>query len=132
IAARIARTCRGLGIATVGVYSEADASALHTTTMDQALCVGPPPVRESHLNVRRILEIARETGAEAIHPGYGLLSEKAHFARAVREAGLVWIGPPPEALDRLGDKMRSRQTARDAGVAHVPGSDGPTGDADEA
>jgi acetyl/propionyl-CoA carboxylase alpha subunit len=118
IAARIARTCRRLGVATVGIHSEADAGAFHTTMVDAA-------VKESYLNAAAILEIAKKTGAEAIHPGYGLLSEKSHFARAVRDAGLTWIGPSPEVLDRLGDKMRSRQTAIAANVAPVPGADAP-------
>ena len=132
IAARIARTCRKLGVATVGIYSEADVGALHTTAMDECKLVGPAVVKESYLNVARILEIARETGADSVHPGYGLLSEKAHFAAAVRDAGLVWIGPPVSALERLGDKMLSRETARQAGVSPVPGSLGPTASVDEA
>lgn len=132
IAARIARTCRRMGIATVGVHSEADAEALHTTSVDHSILVGPAAVRESYLNVARIIEAAREAGADAVHPGYGLLSEKGHFARAVLDAGLVWIGPPPEALDRLGDKMRSRETAKHAGVPCVPGSEGPVTDLAEA
>ncbi len=125
IAARIARTCRRMGVATVGIHSEADAGALHTTAVDQCVLVGPAPVRESYMNVPAILDAARSTGAQAVHPGYGLLSEKAHFARAVRDAGLVWIGPPPEVLDRLGDKMLARAAARAAGVSPVPGTDGP-------
>ncbi|MFO0601993.1 MAG: biotin carboxylase N-terminal domain-containing protein [Polyangiales bacterium] len=125
IAARIARTCRRLGVATVGVHSEADAGALHTTAVDESHLVGPAPVKESYLNVAAILDAARKSGAQAVHPGYGLLSEKSHFARAVRDAGLVWIGPPPEALDRLGDKMRARHTALAAGVPPVPGADAP-------
>ncbi len=125
IAARIARTCRRLGVATVGIHSEADAGALHTTAVDESRLVGPAAVKESYLNVAAVLDAARASGAEAVHPGYGLLSEKSHFARAVRDAGLVWIGPPPEALDRLGDKMRSRHTALEAGVAPVPGADAP-------
>jgi len=125
IAARIARTCRRLGVATVGVHSEADAEALHPTAVDESVLVGPAAVKESYLNVPAILEAARRTGAQAVHPGYGLLSEKSHFARAVRDAGLVWIGPTPEVLDRLGDKMKSRHTALAANVAPVPGTDAP-------
>jgi acetyl/propionyl-CoA carboxylase alpha subunit len=125
IAARIARTCRRLGVATVGIHSEADAGTLHTTAVDESHLVGPAAVKESYLNVAAILDAAKRSGAQAIHPGYGLLSEKSHFARAVRDAGLVWIGPPPEALDRLGDKMRSRRTALDANVSPVPGADAP-------
>ncbi len=125
IAARIARTCRRLGVATVGIHSDADAGALHTTAVDESHLVGPAAVKESYLNAAAILAIAKASGAEAVHPGYGLLSEKSHFARAVIDAGLVWIGPPPEALDRLGDKMRSRHTAIAANVPPVPGADAP-------
>jgi acetyl-CoA carboxylase biotin carboxylase subunit/3-methylcrotonyl-CoA carboxylase alpha subunit len=125
IAARIARTCRRLGVATVGIHSEADAGALHTTVVDESHLVGPAPVKDSYLNVAAILDVAKKSGAQAVHPGYGLLSEKCHFARAVRDAGLVWVGPPPEVLDRLGDKMRARHTALAAGVSPVPGADAP-------
>jgi acetyl/propionyl-CoA carboxylase alpha subunit len=125
IAARVAQTCRRLGVATVGITSEADADALHPSVMDEVAVVGPAAVKESYLNVPAILEAAKRHGAEAVHPGYGLLSEKSHFARAVVEAGLVWIGPPPEVLDRLGDKMKSRRTAIEASVAPVPGTDSP-------
>lgn len=132
IAVRVARTCKRLGIWTVGIHSDADEGALHTTVVDASVHVGPAVVKDSYLNVPRILEVAKATGVEAIHPGYGLLSEKVHFARAVREAGLVFIGPSVETLEKLGDKMRSRQTARAAGVPVVPGSDGPVNDLDEA
>ncbi len=132
IAARIARTCRRLGVATVGIHSEADAGALHTTAVDESHLVGPAAVKESYLNAAAILEVAKRTGAEAVHPGYGLLSEKVHFARAVLDAGLVWIGPPPEVLDRLGDKMRSRHTAHAAKVSPVPGADAPVETLDAA
>jgi acetyl-CoA carboxylase biotin carboxylase subunit/3-methylcrotonyl-CoA carboxylase alpha subunit len=132
IAARVARTCKRLGIATIGIHSDADEGALHTTVVDASVHVGPAVVKESYLNVDRILEVARATGVDAIHPGYGLLSEKAHFARAVRDAGLVFVGPPIETLERLGDKMRSRETARGADVPLVPGSPGPVNGIDEA
>jgi acetyl-CoA carboxylase biotin carboxylase subunit/3-methylcrotonyl-CoA carboxylase alpha subunit len=132
IATRIARTCRSMNIATVGIHSEADAGALHTTAVDESHLVGPAAVKESYLNVASILDVARRTGAEAVHPGYGLLSEKSHFARAVRDAGLVWVGPSPEVLDRLGDKMRSRRTAHEAKVAPVPGADEPVATVDAA
>jgi acetyl-CoA carboxylase biotin carboxylase subunit/3-methylcrotonyl-CoA carboxylase alpha subunit len=132
IAVRIARTCRRLGIATAGVHSEADAGSPHTQAVDVSVLIGAAAVRESYLNVEKILAAALETGADAVHPGYGLLSEKAHFAQAVREAGLIFIGPPGSALDRLGDKMRARETARTAGVAHAPGSDGPVDGIDDA
>ncbi len=125
IAARIARTCRRLGVAAVGIHSEADADGLHPAAMDESHLVGPAPVRESYMNVDAILEVAKRTGAQAVHPGYGLLSEKGHFARAVIDAGLTWIGPSPATLDVLGDKMKSRATAIGASVAPVPGADSP-------
>ncbi len=132
IAARIARTCRRLGIATVGVHSEADAGGLHTTVVDESHLVGPAPARESYLQIDNVLAVAKQTGAQAVHPGYGLLSEKSHFARAVRDAGLTWIGPPPEVLDQLGDKMLSRATALAANVSPVPGAQAPIETLDEA
>jgi acetyl-CoA carboxylase biotin carboxylase subunit/3-methylcrotonyl-CoA carboxylase alpha subunit len=132
IAARVARTCKRLGIATVGVHSEADAEAFHPAQMDESELIGPAAVRDSYLNAERIVEAAKKTGAEAVHPGYGLLSEKAHFAKAVRDAGIVFIGPPACALEKLGDKMRSRETAKNAGVQAAPGSDGVLSNVDEA
>jgi acetyl-CoA carboxylase biotin carboxylase subunit/3-methylcrotonyl-CoA carboxylase alpha subunit len=121
IACRIIRTCRRLGISTVAVHSDADAHALHVELADEAVRIGPPPVRDSYLDARVIVEAARSTGAEAIHPGYGLLSEKGMFARAVQAAGLTFIGPPAEVLDAVGDKMKARKVAMDAGVGPVPG-----------
>ena len=132
IAARVARTCKRLGVATVGVHSEADAEALHPSVMDESHLVGPAPVRESYLNAQAIIDVAKRTGAQAFHPGYGLLSEKSSFARAVIEAGITWVGPTPEALDALGDKMRARHTALAAKVSPVPGSDAPVDTVDGA
>lgn len=132
IAARIARTCKRLGIKTVGIHSEADATALHTTAVDESVLVGGAQVKDSYLNVERIIAAAKETGAQAVHPGYGLLSEKKHFAQAVIDAGLVWIGPPVSALEQLGDKLRSAEAATRAGVPLVPGSPGPVETIDEA
>jgi acetyl-CoA carboxylase biotin carboxylase subunit/3-methylcrotonyl-CoA carboxylase alpha subunit len=103
IACRIQRTCKRLGIETVAVYSEADKDALHVKAADAAYCVGPAPVRESYLNIEAILKAAKDSGAQAIHPGYGLLSEKENFAQAVKEAGLVYIGPPASCLNAFGD-----------------------------
>lgn len=125
IACRILRTCKRLGIATVAVYSDADAGLPHVTLADEAVRLGPPPVKDSYLQVGAILDAAKQTGAEAIHPGYGLLSEKSDFAAAVADAGLVFVGPPPSVLDAFGDKMKARHVALRAGVAPVPGLDEP-------
>lgn len=125
IAVRVMRTCREMGIATVAVYSDADRGALHVRTADEAVRVGPPPSRESYLRIEAILDAARRTGAEAIHPGYGFLSEKAEFVRACREKGLVFIGPPAEAMDAMGEKTKARRTMMKAGVPVVPGMSEP-------
>ena len=124
IAVRISTVARALGVRTVAVYSEADRDAPHVRAADEAVLIGPAPSRESYLKVEAILAAARATGAEAIHPGYGFLSESASFARAVADAGLVFVGPPPSALERTGDKAKAREAARGAGVPVVPGSDG--------
>ena len=123
IARRVMRSCRDLGIRTVAVYSEADADALHVRDADKAVCIGPAPVAQSYLRAEAIIEAARETGAQAIHPGYGLLSENHGFARAVTGAGLTFVGPLPETIAAMGDKLRSRQIAVEAGVPLLPASD---------
>jgi len=123
IAIRVMRTCKEMGIATVAVYSEADRSALHVRTADQAVCVGPAPSRESYLVQEKIIEAAKRTGADAIHPGYGFLSENASFVRACEAAGLTFIGPPAEAMDAMGEKTRARANMIAAGVPVVPGSE---------
>ncbi|QTX05044.1 biotin carboxylase N-terminal domain-containing protein [Agromyces archimandritae] len=128
IACRIIRTLRRLGIRSVAVYSDADAGAPHVRLADDAVRLGPAPAAESYLHVPRILAAARETGAQAIHPGYGFLSEDAGFARAVREAGLVFIGPGEEALHVMGDKIRAKDRVAAAGVPTVPGFAEPAGE----
>ncbi|MBK8013452.1 MAG: acetyl-CoA carboxylase biotin carboxylase subunit [Deltaproteobacteria bacterium] len=125
IAVRVIRTCHELGLESVAVYSEVDREALHTLHATHAVEVGPAPSRESYLNIPRIIEAARRTGADAIHPGYGFLSERAAFARACQEAGIVFIGPSPEAIEVMGDKMRARAKMIEAGVPVVPGSQDP-------
>jgi propionyl-CoA carboxylase alpha chain len=122
IACRVIRTCQRLNIGTVAVYSEADADALHTQMADERVCVGPPPARDSYLDIARIVDACRQTGAEAVHPGYGFLSERAAFAEALEAAGIVFIGPPVGAIQAMGDKIESKRLARAAGVSTVPGT----------
>jgi len=121
IAVRVIRACHKLGIEAVAVYSESDRWALHTRLADEAHHLGPPPPQESYLNQERILEIAQRTGCQAIHPGYGFLAENARFAKLVEENGLVFIGPPAEAMRLMGDKLTARRTAQREGVPTVPG-----------
>src|SRR5213594_3440766 len=122
IAVRIIRACRDLGISPVAVFSEADTGALHARLADEAFCIGPAPSAQSYLNVAAIIGAAKKARAEAIHPGYGFLAERAAFARAVNEAGLVFIGPPPQAMEVMGSKTSARRAAIHAGVAVVPGT----------
>ena len=130
IAVRIMRACRELGIETVAVFSEADANALHRRLADEAYPIGPAPASESYLNVESLLSAIEESGAEAVHPGYGFLSESAAFARAVEGAGAVWVGPSPDAMDLVGDKVRAKDLARRAEVPVLPGFDGEGADED--
>jgi 3-methylcrotonyl-CoA carboxylase alpha subunit len=122
IACRVIRSCKSLGLATVAVYSDADAGALHVATADEAVRVGPAAARESYLDIGAILAAARASGTDAIHPGYGFLSENATFAEAVGNAGLAWIGPAPQTIAAMGDKERARALAAAAGVPTLPGS----------
>lgn len=123
VAVRIIRACKEMGVKTVAIYSTADATALHVTLADEAYCIGGPRASESYLNTNAIITVALESGASAIHPGYGFLSENASFARECREHGLVFIGPSPEIMELMGDKDQARRTARSAGVPIVPGCD---------
>ena len=132
IALRVIRACQELGIRTVSVYSEADVRAPHVREADEAVLIGPAPSSESYLLGDRIIDAAKRTGAEAIHPGYGFLSEREWFARAVRDAGLVWIGPPAEAIAAMGSKTAARTLAVANGVPVVPGTTEPLADAKEA
>ena len=125
IAVRVIRSCRELGIPTVAVYSDADRAALHVRMADEAFRVGPPPSRESYLSFERILDAAKAAGADAIHPGYGFLSENAAFVRACEAAGVAFIGPPAAAMDAMGEKTRARANMEKAGVPVVPGSTAP-------
>jgi propionyl-CoA carboxylase alpha chain len=132
IACRVIKTARKMGIQTVAVYSEADADALHISLADEAVCIGPPSSAQSYLAIDKIIEACRATGAQAVHPGYGFLSEKAEFAKRLAEVGIVFIGPPPEAMSKMGDKIASKIIAREAGVNTIPGSTDVIRDAEHA
>ncbi|HEV3038575.1 MAG TPA: acetyl-CoA carboxylase biotin carboxylase subunit [Candidatus Angelobacter sp.] len=122
IAVRVIRACREMGIASVAVFSDVDRAALHVSKADEAYPIGPAPARESYLNIEKIIQVAKQSGAEAIHPGYGFLSENPQFARSCSQAGLKFIGPPPSAMETMGSKTRARQAVQAAGVPCVPGS----------
>jgi acetyl-CoA/propionyl-CoA carboxylase, biotin carboxylase, biotin carboxyl carrier protein len=131
IAIRVFRTLRELGIGAVGVYSEADRGSLHVALADEAYLLGPGAPAESYLHQERVLEAARNAGSDAIHPGYGFLAENPSFARAVEEAGLAWIGPPPEAIEAMGSKVTARRLMQEAGVPVIPGTTEPVSSAEE-
>ena len=132
IARRVVRTARRMGVRTVAVFSEADRGLPHVREADDAVLLGPPPPAESYLNVEKILEAAAQTGAQAVHPGYGFLSENPAFARAVIDAGLCWVGPSPEAIEAMGDKISARNLMSDAGVPVAAGTRQPVGQLEQA
>jgi acetyl-CoA carboxylase biotin carboxylase subunit len=132
IALRINRACKEMGISTVAVHSTADAEAMHVRLADESVCIGPPPAAQSYLNIPAIIAACEITGAEAIHPGYGFLSENARFAEIVREHGITFIGPTPEHIRLMGDKIAAKQAVKGVGIPTVPGSDGGVSSDEEA
>jgi acetyl-CoA/propionyl-CoA carboxylase biotin carboxyl carrier protein len=132
IAVRVMRTLEEMGIASVGVYSEADRETPHVRKADEAFLLGPPTPAESYLNIEKIIEVAKQSGAEGIHPGYGFLAENAAFAQACSDNDIVWIGPPPSAIEAMGSKTRAREIMQEAGVPIVPGSTEPSPDVESA
>ncbi len=130
IAARVIRTCRRLGVSTVAVYSEADAGAMHTRMADQAVCIGPAPATESYLNIDAVIDACRATGAQAIHPGYGFLSENSRLVNRCKTEGIVFIGPGEEVINQMGDKLSARRVARKSGLPVMPGAEEPVSDED--
>ena len=132
IALRVLRACKELGISTVAVHSTADADAMHVRLADESVCIGPPPSKDSYLNIPALLAACEITGAEAVHPGYGFLSENARFAEILAEHNLEFIGPKAEHIRLMGDKIEAKKTAKRLGIPVVPGSDGAVESVDEA
>ncbi len=132
IACRVIKTARKMGISTVAIYSDADAHALHVRMADEAVHIGPPPANQSYIVIDKVMEAIRKTGAEAVHPGYGFLSENPKFAQALEREGVIFVGPPVGAIEAMGDKITSKKIAQEAGVSTVPGYMGLIGDAEEA
>ena len=132
IACRVIKTARKMGIKTVAIYSDADRQALHVQMADEAVHIGPPPANQSYIVIDKVMQAIKDTGAEAVHPGYGFLSENAKFAEALEDAGVAFIGPPKGAIESMGDKITSKKIAQEAGVSTVPGYMGLIEDAEEA
>src|SRR6201989_1975422 len=132
IALRVLRACKELGILTVAVHSTADADAMHVRLADESVCIGPPSARDSYLNIPALLAACEITGADAVHPGYGFLSENARFAEILEEHNVHFIGPKPAHIRLMGDKIEAKRTARQLGIPVVPGSDGALGSEQEA
>ncbi|MGR3323146.1 MAG: acetyl-CoA carboxylase biotin carboxylase subunit, partial [Pseudooceanicola sp.] len=132
IACRVIKTARKMGISTVAIYSDADRNALHVKMADEAVHIGPPPANQSYIVIDKVMEAIKSTGAQAVHPGYGFLSENPKFAQALDAAGVAFIGPPVKAIEAMGDKITSKKIAQEAGVSTVPGYMGLIEDADEA
>ena len=132
IACRVIKTAKKMGIKTVAIYSDADRNALHVKMADEAVHIGPAPANQSYIVIEKVMDAIKQTGAEAVHPGYGFLSENAKFAEALEAAGVAFIGPPKGAIEKMGDKITSKKLAQEANVSTVPGYMGLIEDADEA
>src|SRR2546422_8758250 len=132
IALRVLRACKELGISTVAVHSTADADAMHVRLADESVCIGPPPAKDSYLNIPALLAACEITGADAVHPGYGFLSENARFAEILAEHNVQFIGPKPEHIRLMGDKIEAKRTAKRLGIPVVPGSEAALASEDEA